>query len=264
MVTSKEDRKEDGYMKHFISDHTPMDDYQGILQQAYYTIESNEEYIWEKDDNEETLKKRGAYRFIDGAVKALLLLAGILFLISVSMLIIRNKTGAYDVLGRLSKAGLLFGIVAFGFGILLAVAGAWMESHYAKADKKVQDDRKRRTLLLKNGDIAVVYLYGGKGAQMSSRFSFGNEENMVELPFSKIYRISGVYSTDRKNGRIVASVKCLEYMMIHPYVNEYSDSCVEHFFRYYMRKVRRTIQWTDKLLNADKLFDALQVLEKRK
>jgi len=45
MVTSKEDRKEDGYMKHFISDHTPMDDYQRILQQAYYTIESNEEYI---------------------------------------------------------------------------------------------------------------------------------------------------------------------------------------------------------------------------
>lgn len=40
MVTSKEDRKEDGYMKHFISDHTPMDDYQGILQQAYYTKSS--------------------------------------------------------------------------------------------------------------------------------------------------------------------------------------------------------------------------------
>lgn len=264
MVTSKEDRKEDGCMRHFISDHTPMDDYQRILQQAYYTIESNEEYIWEKDDNEEKLKKCKAYRVIDGAVKALLWLAGILLLISVSMLVIRNKTGAYDILGRLSKAGLLFGVGAFGLGILLAAAGAWMESYYAKADKKVQDDRKRRTLLLKNGDIAVVYLYGGKGAQMSSRFSFGNEENMVELPFSKIYRISGVYSTDRKNGRIVASVKCLEYMMIHPYVNEYSHSCVEHFFRYYMRKVRRTIQWTDKLLNADKHFDALQVLEKRK
>lgn len=251
-------------MKHFISDHTPMDDYQRILQQAYYTIESSEEYIWEKDDNEEKLKKSGAYRFIDGAVKALLLLAGILFLISVGMLFIRNKTGAYDVLGRLSKAGLLFGIGAFGLGILLAAAGAWMESHYAKADKKIRDDRKRRTLLLKNGDIAVVYLYGGKGAQINSRFFGGIEENMVELPFSKIYRISGVYSAERKNGRIIASVKCLEYMMIHPYVNEYNDSSVEHFFRYYTRKVCRTIWWTDKLLNADKLFDALQVLEKRK
>lgn len=199
MVTSKEDRKEDGCMRHFISDHTPMDDYQRILQQAYCTIESNEEYIWEKDDNEEKLKKRGAYRGIDGAVKVLLWLAGILFLISVSMLVIRNKTGAYDILGRLSKAGLLFGVGIFGLGILLAAAGAWMESYYAKADKKVQDDRKRRTLLLKNGDIAVVYLYGGKGTQMSSRFSSGNEENMVELPFSKIYRISKVYSADRKN-----------------------------------------------------------------
>lgn len=45
-----------------------------------------------------------------------------------------------------------------------------MESYYAKADKKVQDDRKCRTLLLKNGDIAVGYLYGGKGAQIGFRF----------------------------------------------------------------------------------------------
>lgn len=80
-------------MKHFISDHMPMDDYQKILQQAYYTIESNEEYIWETDDNVEKLKNRKTYRFIFGAVKTLLLLAGILLLISVSMLVIRNKIG---------------------------------------------------------------------------------------------------------------------------------------------------------------------------
>lgn len=47
-----------------------------------------------------------------------------------------------------------------------------MESYYTKADKKVQDDRKCRTLLLKNGDIAVVYLNGGKGAQIGFRFFF--------------------------------------------------------------------------------------------
>lgn len=88
---------------------------------------------------------------------------------------------------------------------------------------------------------------------------------MVELPFSKIYWISGVYSVKRENGRIAASVKYLEYMMIHPYVNEYnSGDSVEHYFRYYTRKVRRTIRWSDKLLNADKLLDALQALEKRK
>ena len=191
-------------MKHFISDHTPMDDYQRILQQAYYTIESNEEYIWETDDNVEKLKNRRAYRFIFGTVKTLLLLAGILLLISVSMLVIRNKMGIYDISGRLLKAGLLFGIGAFGLGILLAAAGAWMESHYAKADKKVQDDRKRRTLLLKNGDIAVVYLHGGKGTQIDNRYFDYFEENMVELPFSKIYWISGVYSVKRENGRIAA------------------------------------------------------------
>ena len=38
----------------------------------------------------------------------------------------------------------------------------------------------------------------------------------------------------------------------------------EHYFRYYTRKVRRTIRWYDKLLNADKLPDVLQALENRK
>jgi hypothetical protein len=64
-------------------------------------------------------------------------------------------------------------------------AGAWMESYYAKADKKVQDDRKRRTLLLKNGDIAVVYLNGGKGAQIGFRFLDDFQENMAGFRFLK-------------------------------------------------------------------------------
>lgn len=51
-------------------------------------------------------------------------------------------------MGRLSKAGLLFGTGAFELGIFPAAAGAWMKSYYAKADKKIQDDRKRRTFLL--------------------------------------------------------------------------------------------------------------------
>ena len=45
-----------------------------------------------------------------------------------------------------------------------------MESYYAKEEKKVHGERKCRTLLLKNADIAVVYLYGGKGAQIGFRF----------------------------------------------------------------------------------------------
>lgn len=60
-----------------------------------------------------------------------------------------------------------------------------MEFYYAKADKKVQDDRKCRTLLLKNGDIAVVYLYGGKGAQIGFRFFDDFQENKVGFHFLK-------------------------------------------------------------------------------
>ena len=60
-----------------------------------------------------------------------------------------------------------------------------MESYYAKADKKVQDDRKCRTLLLKNGDIAVGCLYGGKGAQIGFRFFDDFQENMAGFRFLK-------------------------------------------------------------------------------
>lgn len=42
-------------MKHLISDHTPMDDYQWIIKQAYYTIESDEEYSYKPDNNKPEL-----------------------------------------------------------------------------------------------------------------------------------------------------------------------------------------------------------------
>lgn len=49
-------------MKHLILDHTPMDDYQKMIKQAYYTIESDEEYICKPDNNKEKLKNNKAYQ----------------------------------------------------------------------------------------------------------------------------------------------------------------------------------------------------------
>lgn len=56
-------------MKHLILDHTPMDDYQKMIKQAYYTIESDEEYICKTDNNKEKLKNNKAYRYIAVAIK---------------------------------------------------------------------------------------------------------------------------------------------------------------------------------------------------
>ena len=61
---------------------------------------------------------------------------------------------------------------------------------------------------------------------------------------------------------IIASVKCLEYLMIHPYVNEYAGDNVEHFFRYYTRTVHKKIKWSSKMVNTEKLISALQALKK--
>lgn len=250
-------------MKHFISDHAPMDDHNKIIGQAYCTIESNEEYLWEPDNKYEGLRSNRMYRFIAGIVKILLLLAGILILSSVIMFLVWGKVGERGILKNLTMVSLLSGVCAFGLAILFAVAGACMESYRAGEDKIIQDDRRRRTLLLQNGNIAVIYKSCGRLSQIPTRFFDWNEAKEVDVPFSRIFLISKVYSICKKDGRIIASVKCLEYLMIHPYVNEYEGDSVEHYFRYYTKKVRETIGWSDKMLNAEKLCFALQSLKIR-
>lgn len=250
-------------MKDFISDHAPLDDYNKIIKQAYCTIESNEDYLWEPDNKVEGLRSSRRYHFIAGTVKILLLLTGILILSSVIMLLVWGKTGEHGILKSLTMVSLLSGICAFGLAILFAVAGAYMESHRAGEDKNIQDDRRRRTLLLQNGNIAVIYKLCGRHSQIPTRFFDWHEAKEVDVPFSRIFLISKVYSICKRDGRIIASVKCLEYLMIHPYVNEYEGDSVEHYFRYYTKKVRKTIEWSDKMLNAEKLCSALQALEKQ-
>jgi len=59
-------------MKYLISDHTPMDDYQWIMKQTYYTIESDEEYIHAPDNNKKILKNNKKHRYIAVTIKILL------------------------------------------------------------------------------------------------------------------------------------------------------------------------------------------------
>lgn len=137
-----------------------------------------------------------------------------------------------------------------------------MESHCAGKDISIQDERRRRTMLLQNRNIAVVYKSFARFFQITNRFYDVNKGQEIDVPFSKMYLISRVYSIKRKNNRIIAFVKCLEYMMIHPFVNEYSYDGVEHYIYYYTRNKHKKFEWSDKMLNAEKLVSALQALEK--
>lgn len=100
-------------MKYLISDHTPMDDYQWIIKQAYYTIESDEEYIHAPDNNEELLKNNKKHRYIAVTIKILLILAGIMVIGTMVILGLMNKTGESIVLRNL------------GFGSILTAVGAF-------------------------------------------------------------------------------------------------------------------------------------------
>lgn len=251
-------------MKHLISDHTPMDDYQWIIKQAYYTIESDEEYSYKPDNNKDILKNTKKYRYIIRIIKILLVLTGIMVISTIVILLRMDKTGNSIVLRNLGFVSILLAVGAFGLAIFCAVAGAWMESHYAGNDISIRDERRRRSMLLKNGNIAVVYKSFARFFQMTNRFYDWNKGQEVDVPFSKMYLISRVYSIKRKNSRIIASVKCLEYMMVHPFVNEYTYDGVdvEHYVCYYTRNKHIKFEWSDKMVNAERLLSALQALEK--
>ncbi len=249
-------------MKYLISDHTPMDDYQWIIKQAYYTIESDEEYIHAPDNNEEIIKNNKKHRYIAVTIKILLILAGIMVIGTMVILGLMNKTGESIVLRNLGFGSILTAVGAFGLAIIYAAVGAWMESHCAGKDISIQDERRRRTMLLQNRNIAVVYKSFARFFQITNRFYDVNKGQEIDVPFSKMYLISRVYSIKRKDNRIIAFVKCLEYMMIHPFVNEYPYDGVEHYICYYTRNKHKKFEWSDKMLNAEKLVSALQALEK--
>ena len=184
-------------MKHLVLDHTPMDDYQWIIKQVYCTIERDEEYIYKPDNNEEILKNNKIYRYIVGTIKILLILTGIMVIGTIIIFLLLDKTGGSVVLRNLGFCGIISAVGAFGLAILLAVAGARLESQCAHKDISIRDDRRRRTMLLQNGNIAVVYKSFGRRFQMTNRFYAMNDGQEVDIPFSEMYLISSVYSIKR-------------------------------------------------------------------
>lgn len=72
---------------------------------------------------------------------------------------------------------------------------------------------------------------------MTNRVYDMNDGQETDTPFSEMYLISGVYSVRKKNGSIIASVRCRSYAMAHPFVGYSAYDDVEHCVYYYTRDI---------------------------
>ena len=108
----------------------------------------------------------------------------------------------------------------------------------------------------------------------------------IKINFSKPYVLSQLYLLDlinynRENPKENVCIDRLDYekkeitrwyhvilfgnifvMMIHPFVNEYAYDGVEHYVSYYTRNKHIKLEWSDKMVNMERLLSALQALEK--
>lgn len=88
-----------------------------------------------------------------------------------------------------------------------------------------------------------------------------DENNIVDVPFSRMDVIDKVHRIYIKNGKVIAKVDATEYYITHPYVNEVPSDDVSHYFHYYKRRKRRKIQWYSNMPGIDKLTTALNALK---
>ncbi len=64
-------------MAQFISDHTPMDDYQKMLRQTVHYIEGVDDNNRLPYDNRKKLKKSPVYKMVFDAMRTMLIIAGL-------------------------------------------------------------------------------------------------------------------------------------------------------------------------------------------
>ncbi|MGN0614505.1 MAG: hypothetical protein ACI4JB_11485 [Porcipelethomonas sp.] len=252
-------------MAHFISDHTPMDDYQRMLRQAKHYIEGVDDNNRLPYDNREKLNKSPVYKFVFNTMKSMLIIAGLSLLAAIIALLAYKIISSSNTLKFIGICCFIMAVGSFVLALLIGCAGGYMESHSEKKDKKTRVIRNSETWILTNGCVAVVAeKRNGQGYQMVKRL-VTDKDNIVDLPFSRMDIIDKVYSIRNKNGKVTAYVNVTEYYMTHPYVNEYpdDDENLSLYFHYYKKRKRRKIEWNENMLGIDKLIKALNELKHR-
>ncbi len=281
-------------MAQFISDHSPMDDYQRILSQADYYIENVDYNNRLPYDNREKLNKFPAYKAVFKTMKIMLIISGLSLPAAIVLIWIYGKMNAkasvhYKLLrnlhygvestqnyGKISaRTALIINsntlrfvcicsvfivIGTFVLALLIGSVGAYMESHSEKIDGKTKYIQESKTWVLLNGCVAVADQSQGRGGQMVKRYIM-DENNIVDVPFSCMDIIDNVHSVRNNNGKVIADADVTEYYIKHPYVNESPEDDVSHYFHYYKTRKRRKIEWNENMLGIDKLIKALNSLK---
>ncbi len=252
-------------MAQFISDHTPMDDYQRMLRQAVHYIEGVDDNNRLPYDNRKKLKKSPVYKMVFDAMKTMLIIAGLSLPVAIITLLAYKNISNSNTLKLIGICCFVMAVGSFVLALLIGCAGGYMESHSEKKDKKTRIIQNSETRILINGCVAVVAdkrdRYG-KGYQMVKRLVM-DKDNIVDVPFSRMDIIDKVYLIRNKNGKVTAYVNVTEYYITHPYVNEYpdDDENLSLYFHYYKKRTRRKIEWYENMLGIDKLIRALNELK---
>ncbi|MGN0495587.1 MAG: hypothetical protein ACI4GW_05115 [Lachnospiraceae bacterium] len=247
-------------MAHFISDHTPLYDYQRLLRQLDYYIENVDVNKRLPYDNRNKLNKSPAYKNIVKALKVMLIISGLSMLLTAIIL----WTYVNICNSRAFQLLLLFSIFmvagSFFLTLLISFWGGYMETQSERKDRKAKSIQESKTWVLLNGCVVVAYIQHGRGGQMVKPFVM-DETNIVDVPFSRMDVIDKVYSIRNKNGKVIADVDATEYYITHPYINEVPSDNISHYFHYYQKRKRRKIQWYSSMLGIDKLIKALNALK---
>ena len=248
-------------MAHFISDHTPMVDYQRLRNQAAYFIENVDYENRLPYNNRKNLEKSRGYQAVFRITKGLLLISGLLLPVSFILFWIFRNHRDNNTLRLLFICIIIMVVGAFILALIIGCIGAYMESRCEKKDLKIKKIQKSETWVLNNGCVVVTLKEYGRGGQMTKRFVM-NENNIVDVPFSRMDIIDRVYRIRNINGKIIAVANATEYYITHPYVNEYPEDDVSHFFHYYQRRVHRKIEWIENIPGRDELMNALIALKR--
>ncbi len=248
-------------MAHFISDHSPMDDFQRMLQQVDYTIDNEIAASGLACNNRESLDKKKTYRTVFALMKLCLVLTAVSFVIACVVFIIYSKRSSNMTLRNVA----LFSMLAIPFFLISALVlggvGAYMESHSASKDKTNVNIKRHKTSVLLNGNIAVYDAVRYTGSQMRIKYVM-DSNNITEVPFNRMYIIDKVYSIKRRNNKLIAVVDAMEYFLNYPFVSEYPDKDnVERYFNYYVKRTHTNIEWDENILEINKLIHALNVIK---
>ncbi|MGN0385419.1 MAG: hypothetical protein ACI4EX_06005 [Lachnospiraceae bacterium] len=244
----------------FISERTPMDDYRRMLSQVDYCIENVDYMDRLPYDNRKKLDKSPIYKIVFGAMKILLLISGLALPVAIIAFWASGNSSGNNTLRLLCMCSFIMVIGSFGLALLTGCVGGYMETHSEKKDRKTKYIQESKTWVLMNGYVAVADSPQGYGGQMTKRYIM-DEDNIVEVPFSRMDIIDRVYSIYNNKGKVTADVNATEYYIKHPYENEYPGDNVSHYFHYYQKRVRRRIEWNEKMQGIDKLIKALNALK---